>query len=93
MIMRGIKSLTKRMLEEVVAYDFLNFLNAVEDMKNSNIERYGMFLERGKWFLSNKRGRDFADIVEDLTLQEIKSDNEIVAFFMAVFLSYMLIKR
>ena len=43
--------------------------------------------------LSNKRGRDFADIVEDLTLQEIKSDNEIVAFFMAVFLSYMLIKR
>ena len=85
--------MAKRMLnEEVVAHDFLGFIIINRELKERNRSWYEKWLNDGKYLLSDKRGRDFADRIEDISSREIKSDYEIVCFAMAVFLSYMFIK-
>ena len=79
----------KKLNEMAVAQSFTDFMKINKSLQDRNRPTYEMYLERGKNFLSDKRGRDFANWIEDLTLQNIESDYEIVALMMAIQLNLM----
>lgn len=79
----------KKLNEKAVAQSFTDFMKINKSLQDRNRPTYEMYLERGKWFLSDKRGRDFADRIEDLTFHNIETDYEIVALMMAIQLNLM----